>query len=117
MTVKVRLKEIRTARKISQNELARLLEMSLANVQKIEYGKAKSIPLDTLDKLCKVLKCEPGDLLQFVPDSDDEQDIITKQGEIKQLKQSGESVESNPAHRRNSTYSFLSIIPEVPQSA
>ncbi|MEA5503563.1 helix-turn-helix transcriptional regulator [Halotia wernerae UHCC 0503] len=70
MTVEVRLKEIRNGRGISQNELARRLEMSLANVQKIEYGKAKSIPLDTLDKLCKILQCEVGELLVRVPDSD-----------------------------------------------
>ncbi len=77
MTVKVQLKEVRTARNISQNELARLLEMSLGNVQKIEYGKAKSIPLDTLDRLCKVLSCEPGDLLRYVPDEDAGSGLLT----------------------------------------
>jgi putative transcriptional regulator len=72
MAVEVKLKEIRNVRGISQNELARRLEMSLANVQKIEYGKAKSIPLDTLDKLCQILQCEVGDLLVRVPDGDGE---------------------------------------------
>jgi putative transcriptional regulator len=72
MAVEVKLKEIRNVRGISQNELARRLEMSLANVQKIEYGKAKSIPLDTLDKLCQILQCEVGDLLVRVPDDDGE---------------------------------------------
>ncbi|MBR8839986.1 MAG: helix-turn-helix transcriptional regulator [Stigonema ocellatum SAG 48.90 = DSM 106950] len=71
MPVEVRLREIRSARGISQNELARKLEMSLANVQKIEYGKAKSIPLDTLDRLCQVLKCEVGELLVRIPDDSD----------------------------------------------
>ncbi len=66
MTVKIRLKELRNAKEISQNELARLLEMSLANIQKIEYNKAKSIPLDTLEKLCKALGCQVGDLLVIV---------------------------------------------------
>ncbi|WP_341531669.1 helix-turn-helix transcriptional regulator (plasmid) [Nostoc sp. UHCC 0302] len=70
MAVEVRLKEIRKARGISQNELARRLEMSLTNVQKIEYGQAKSIPLDTLDRLCKILQCEVGELLVRVPDND-----------------------------------------------
>jgi putative transcriptional regulator len=72
MAVEVKLKEIRNVRGISQNELARRLEMSLANVQKIEYGKAKSIPLDTLDKLCQILQCEVGELLVRVPDDDGE---------------------------------------------
>lgn len=67
MTVIVRLRELRARKEISQNELARQLEMSLANVQKIEYNKAKSIPLDTLDRLCEVLECEVGELLVRVP--------------------------------------------------
>jgi len=66
MTVKIKLKELRNAKEISQNELARSLEMSLANIQKIEYNKAKSIPLDTLEKLCKALDCQVGDLLVIV---------------------------------------------------
>ncbi len=63
MPVEVRLKQVRKARNISQNELARRLEMSLGNVQKIEYGAAKSIPLATLDRLCETLDCEVGDIL------------------------------------------------------
>nr|WP_062247850.1 helix-turn-helix domain-containing protein [Fischerella sp. NIES-3754] len=51
---------------MSQNALARQLEMSLANIQKIEYGKAKSIPLDTLEKICLALDCEIGDFLVIV---------------------------------------------------
>ncbi|RCJ19289.1 transcriptional regulator [Nostoc minutum NIES-26] len=91
MTVEVRLKEIRNERGISQNELARRLEMSLANVQKIEYGKAKSIPLETLDKLCQILECEVGDLLVRVPDSNDgsskkEQKLVQVVDEVKEDK-------------------------------
>lgn len=78
MAVKVRLKEIRKSRKISQNKLARLLEMSLANVQKIEYGKAKAIPFETLDKLCRVLDCQVGELIVFVPD---EGDLVSQSSE------------------------------------
>lgn len=66
MPVEVRLKELRETKGLSQNALARELEMSLANVQKIEYGKAKSIPLDTLERICLTLDCEIGDLLVLV---------------------------------------------------
>lgn len=69
MTVKIKLKELRNNKQISQNELARSLGMSLANVQKIEYNKAKSIPLDTLERLCSVLDCQIGELLVIVPES------------------------------------------------
>jgi putative transcriptional regulator len=68
MTVKINLKKIRTGRGISQNGLAQQLGMTLQNIQKIEYGQAKSIPLETLDKLCKALNCQVGDLLVYIPD-------------------------------------------------
>ncbi|PLZ95007.1 transcriptional regulator [Fischerella thermalis CCMEE 5268] len=64
--MEVRLKQLREDKGLSQNALARQLEMSLANIQKIEYGKAKSIPLDTLEKICLALDCEIGDLLVIV---------------------------------------------------
>lgn len=70
MPVEVRLKRLREAKGLSQNALARHLEMSLNNIQKIEYNKAKSIPLDTLEKLCIVLECEIGELLVLVPNGD-----------------------------------------------
>ncbi|XGB43974.1 MAG: helix-turn-helix transcriptional regulator [Nodosilinea sp. LVE1205-7] len=57
---------MREAKGLSQNALARALEMSLANIQKMEYNKAKSIPLDTLERLCLTLDCEIGDLLILV---------------------------------------------------
>ncbi|HEY9825223.1 MAG TPA: helix-turn-helix domain-containing protein [Stenomitos sp.] len=63
MAVIVRLKELRSKKGLSQNALARQMEMSLANIQKIEYQKAKSIPLETLDRFCAVLECEVGELL------------------------------------------------------
>ncbi len=68
MVVKILLKEVRTSRGLSQNELARRLGQSLNNVQKIEYGGVKSVTLETLDGLCRVLECQPGDLLIHVPD-------------------------------------------------
>lgn len=64
--MEVRLKQLREAKGLSQNALARELEMSLNNIQKIEYNKAKSIPLETLEKLCLTLECEIGDLLVLV---------------------------------------------------
>jgi putative transcriptional regulator len=66
MPVEVRLRKMRDAKGLSQNALARALGMSLANIQKIEYGKAKAIPLDTLEKLCLTLDCEIGELLVLV---------------------------------------------------
>ncbi|HEY9704476.1 MAG TPA: helix-turn-helix domain-containing protein [Allocoleopsis sp.] len=65
MEIIVNLKSIRQQKGLSQNQLARALEMSLTNLRLIETKQAKSIPFDTLKKLCTVLDCEPGDLLKL----------------------------------------------------
>ena len=65
MSVKVLLQEVRKSRGISQNELARLTEMSPQNIQKIEQGEAKSLTFKTLAKFCQALNCQPGDLLVY----------------------------------------------------
>ena len=61
-----KLKEIRTKNEISQNELARLCEMSVTNIQKYEQQKMKSIPFETLLLFCQILRCQPGDLFEMV---------------------------------------------------
>ncbi len=65
MPVQVFLKEIREDRGLSQNQLAFKTEMSPQNIRKIEQGLAKSITFETLGKFCKVLKCQPGDLMRY----------------------------------------------------
>ncbi len=69
MLVKVLLKEVRKNRGLSQNELARLTQMSPQNIQKIEQGEAKSMTFKTLSRFCSALKCQPGDLLVYIEDS------------------------------------------------
>ena len=63
MPIRVALKELRKKKGLSQNGLAQALGMTLQNVQRIEYGQAKSIPFETLDDLCDILDCDIGDLL------------------------------------------------------
>lgn len=75
--MKVRLKEVRMSRGLSQNKLAQLVNMTLQNVQKIEYGKTKGLQYDALNKLCKALECQPGDLLVYEPDDEPEPAIAS----------------------------------------
>lgn len=58
-----RLKEMRASKELSQGKLARLCDMSVTNIQRYEQGKMKSIPFATLELFCKILDCEPGELL------------------------------------------------------
>jgi len=55
-------------RKMSLNDLAKEVGITPANMSILKTGKAKAIKVSTLTKLCKVLKCQPGDLLEYVDD-------------------------------------------------
>ena len=118
MRVKILLRELRTSRKLSQNKLAQRVEMTLQNLQRIEYGDAKSIPLDTLAKLCQALDCTPGDLLVLIPDAGDQKSSLEKEEEENlKLKQVGQATENTHSPKRKLTSSFLTVVPEVPESA
>jgi putative transcriptional regulator len=66
--IKIKLKDVRTQMNVSQNELARKLEMSVSYIRKLETGKTSSIPFQTLDKLCQALHCEVGHLMEWIPE-------------------------------------------------
>lgn len=52
-------------RKISLNELAEKVEMTNVNLSNLKTGKMKGIRFETLDAICRVLECQPGDILEF----------------------------------------------------
>lgn len=57
-------------RKMSVTELSERLDITMANVSILKNNKAKAIKVETLDKICKILDCQPGDLLEYVPDEE-----------------------------------------------
>ena len=61
--VQIRLLEQRQAAGLSQEQLAEMVGMAQADISRIETGKTSAISLDVLDRLCKALKCQPGDIL------------------------------------------------------
>ena len=61
--VKIRLLEQRKAAGLSQEQLAEMVGMAQADISRIETGKTSAISLDVLDRLCRALKCQPGDIL------------------------------------------------------
>lgn len=69
----IKLKELRTDKDLSQHKLAQMCDMTVPNLQKYEYGKMKSIPFTTLERLCKALNCKPGELI----DLQNEEDVKT----------------------------------------
>ena len=59
-------------RKMSVTELADRVGITLANMSILKTGKAKAIKLSTLARLCEVLDCQPGDILEYVPAKEDQ---------------------------------------------
>lgn len=52
-------------RKMSVTELSQRVGLTIANVSILKNGKAKAIKISTLNKLCEVLDCQPGDILEY----------------------------------------------------
>lgn len=68
MAIIVNLDVMMARRKMSLTELATRVDITLANLSILKTGKAKAIRFSTLEALCKALDCQPGDILEFVPD-------------------------------------------------
>ncbi len=60
-------------RKVSVTELSERLGITMANVSILKNGKAKAVKLETLNKICRILDCQPGDILEYVPDPEKEE--------------------------------------------
>ena len=67
MPIVVNLDVILAKRKIRSNELAKQIGITTANLSILKTGKAKAIRFSTLEKICEVLECSPGDILEYVP--------------------------------------------------
>jgi len=66
MPIRLRLDYLLVDRRITLTDLAQRLGMTLANVSILKTNKARAIRFSTLDALCRELKCQPGDLLEWV---------------------------------------------------
>jgi putative transcriptional regulator len=68
MPITVSLDEVLGLRQMSLTELSEAVDITLANLSILKTGKAKAIRFSTLEAICKVLECQPGDILAFTED-------------------------------------------------
>ena len=68
MAIIVNLDVMMAKRKMSLNELSEKVELTLANLSILKTGKAKAIRFSTLESICDVLECQPGDILEYIPE-------------------------------------------------
>lgn len=73
MAIIINLDVMMAKRKIGLTELAKDVDITLANLSILKNNKAKAVRLSTLDAICKALQCQPGDILEYVETDDGEE--------------------------------------------
>ena len=68
MTIIVNLDVILAKRKIRGKELAAEIGITEQNLSLLRTGKVKGVRFSTLEKICRILECQPGDILEYIPD-------------------------------------------------
>ena len=72
MSIIINIDVMLAKRKMSVTELSERVGITMANISILKNGKAKAIKLSTLNSICTALNCQPGDILEYVEDEDDE---------------------------------------------
>lgn len=70
MSIIINIDVMLAKRKMSVTELSERVGITIANISILKNGKAKAIKVDTLNKICKALECQPGDILEYVEDEE-----------------------------------------------
>ncbi|MFM5922664.1 MAG: helix-turn-helix domain-containing protein [Novosphingobium sp.] len=68
MPITVKLDDLLHQKRMTLTELAERVDITLANLSILKTGKAKAIRFSTLEAICQVLECQPGDLLGYLPE-------------------------------------------------
>ena len=71
MAIVVNLDVMMAKRKMSLGELSQKVDVTMANLSILKNNKAKVVRFSTLEAICKALDCQPGDILEYVPDEAD----------------------------------------------
>ena len=71
MAIIVNLDVMLAKRKMTLSQLAEKVDITLANLSILKTNKAKAVRFSTLEAICAALNCQPGDILEFLPDKED----------------------------------------------
>ena len=70
MSIRIKLDVMMARRKIGLTELSQEVDVTMANLSILKNNKAKAVRFSTLNAICKALDCQPGDILEYVPEGD-----------------------------------------------
>lgn len=71
MAIIIRLDRVLADRKMQLNVLAEEVGISAVNLSNLKTGKVRAIRFSTLNEICRVLKCQPGDILEYISDEEE----------------------------------------------
>lgn len=71
MAIIINIDVMLAKRKMSVTELSERVGITMANISILKNGKAKAIKVDTLDKICRALECQPGEILEWKQEEED----------------------------------------------
>jgi len=80
MAIAVKLDDLLYARRMTLTELAERVGITIVNLSILKTGKARAIRFSTLEAICAVLSCQPGDILEYLPDAEGERPPATEIG-------------------------------------
>ncbi|MGL5311864.1 MAG: helix-turn-helix domain-containing protein [Peptostreptococcaceae bacterium] len=72
MSIIIRLDRVLADRKMQLGELADEVGVTIVNLSNLKTGKVKAIRFSTLEAICKALKCQPGDILEYIDDEEED---------------------------------------------
>ena len=75
MAIAVKLDDLLHERRMTLTELAERIDIALANLSILKTGKAKAIRFSTLEAICAALRCQPGDILEYLPGESEEEPV------------------------------------------
>jgi len=70
MAIAIKLDDLLHERRMTLTDLAERFDITLSNLSILKTGKARAIRFSTLESICNALGCQPGDILEFIPESD-----------------------------------------------
>ena len=70
MAIRINLDVMLAKRKMPLNELSELVGVTISNLSLLKTGKVRAIRFSTLEGVCRALDCQPGDLLEYVPEKE-----------------------------------------------
>lgn len=117
VTIKWRLAAVMADREIDNQKLHEVTGLHLGTISKLRNKKPARLDTNTLDALCKALRCEPGELLRFIPDDEGDQGAGTEQLKTRESKTEKKPVDNKVSLKRQSAHSLIAVVPNVLESA